>query len=194
MFPIVLSYVAHETADEAAAKTQGFVLSTSFVLAMAATFGLIGATMGVVGRIFNLNQSWLSLAAGVIMIAVGITFLLNIQIPLPGLSNLSVNKPHRKGILGALILGVVGAIVMGPCGISYLTPILAVALREGRVLFGAGISFIYGIGHGIPLIVLGTAAGLATVWLRRVQKAKRYIDVISGLALIGVGLYYLWQV
>lgn len=193
MFPIVLSYVAYETADGKQSKAQGFVLSVAFVLGMAAMFALFGAAISSLGTFFRTQQQAISIVAGLILIAIGLGFLGLYEFRVPGFMNIDMAKPGRRGILGALILGVFGAIVMGPCGISYLTPVLAVALKEGRILFGGGLSFVYGIGHGIPLIILGTVAGVATAWLKKAQSAKKYIDIVSGAALIGVGLYYLWK-
>lgn len=193
MFPIVLGYVAYETADGKQSKAQGFVLSTGFVLGMAAMFAVLGSAISLVGNFFRLQESVISIIAGIILIAIGLGFLGLYEFRVPGFMNVDLAKPRRRGVIGAIILGVFGAIVMGPCGISYLTPVLTVALEEGRFVFGGVLSFIYGIGHGLPLIVLGTVAGVATTWLRKAQSAKKYIDIISGAALVGVGLYYLWK-
>lgn len=192
MFPIVLGYVAYETADGKQSKAQGFVLSVAFVIGMAAIFGVLGAAISLVGNFFRLQEQVISIIAGLVLIAVGLGFLGLYEFRVPEFMNVDLGKPGRRGVIGALVLGVFGAIVMGPCGISYLTPVLAVALREGRFLFGGVLSLIYGLGHGLPLIVLGTIAGVATVWLRKVQSAKKYIDIVSGAALVGAGLYYLW--
>lgn len=194
MFPIVLSYVAYETVGRQASKAQGFVLSTAFVAGMAATFGVMGAAMSLISGFLRVEDRYISLFAGIVLILVGLSFIGVYQIKLPSFMNVDLKPTKRKGVIGALILGVFGAIVMGPCGISYLTPVLAVALKEGRVFFGGFITLVYGIGHGLPLIVLGTIAGVATAWLKKVQSAKKYVDVVSGIALIGVGLYYLTQV
>lgn len=194
MFPIVLSYVAYETAEGKSSKAQGFILSVAFVIGMAAMFGLMGGLLSFIGNMMRVQQRFISLFAAVILILIGLHFLGVYKIRTPAFMNLDMKQPKRRGVLGAVVLGVLGAIVMGPCGISYLTPVLAVALKEGRVLFGSGLSFLYGIGHGLPLIVLGTIAGVATAWLKKMQQAKKYIDIVSGIALIGVGLYYLWQI
>jgi len=194
MFPIMLGYVAYETDRTTASKGQGFILSTAFVAGMAAVFGVMGALLSFVGGFLRVQEAYISLAAGVVLIAVGLHFLGVYELPTPAFMNVDLKAPKHKGIVGAVVLGVLGAVVMGPCGISYLTPVLAVALREGRFVFGGTLSFIYGIGHGIPLIFLGTLAGAATVWLRRVQAAKKYIDIVSGIALIGAGFYYLTQI
>lgn len=194
MFPIVLTYVAYETSEGDAPKSEGFILSSAFVLGMAAVFGLLGAAISLVSGFFRTQQYLISLVAGIILIAIGLSFVGVYRLPLPRFMNANLGPTKRKGILGAVILGVIGAFVMGPCGISYLTPVLAVALREGRLVFGGVLAFIFGIGHGIPLIFLGTLAGAATAWLKKMQSAKKYVDIVSGVALIAAGLYYLWRV
>ncbi len=194
IFPIVLSYVAYETMEEKSSKAQGFILSAAFVLGMTVTYSAMGAAISLVGGLLPIPQAYISLVAGVLLIVVGLQFLGVYQIRLPAFLNAASKPTKRKGVVGAVILGVFGAIFMGTCGVAFLMPVLTVALDKGNVLFGATLLFIYGIGHGLPLIVLGTVTGVATVWLKKAQSAKKYVDIVIGIALIGAGLYYLTQV
>lgn len=194
IFPIVLSYVAYETMEEKSSKTQGFILSVAFVLGMTVTYSAMGAAISLVGGFLPIPQGYISLPAGILLIIIGLQFLGIYQIRLPIFLNAGSKPTKRKGVIGAVILGVFGAIFMGTCGISFLMPVLTVALEKGNVLFGTTLLFIYGLGHGLPLIVLGTVTGVATVWLRKAQSAKKYVDIVIGIALIGAGLYYLWQI
>jgi cytochrome c-type biogenesis protein len=194
MFPIVLSYVAYETVEGETPKSQGFILSAVFVAGMTLVYTIMGAAVSLIGSVLPVPQSYISLFAGLMLILVGLNFLGVYQIRLPAFMNAAPKPTKRKGVVGAFILGMLGAVFMGTCGIGFLMPVLTVALEKGNVLYGASMLFVFGVGHGMPLILLGTLAGIASSWLKKAQSAKKYVDIASGIILIGVGLYYLWQV
>jgi cytochrome c-type biogenesis protein len=194
MFPIVLGYVTHETIEGESPKSQGFVLSAFFVAGMTLVYTAMGAAISLVGGFLPVSQSYISLFAGILLILIGLNFLGVYQIRLPAFMNAAPKPTRRKGVVGAFILGMFGAVFMGSCGIGFLMPVLTVALEKGNVLYGATMLFIFGIGHGLPLLLLGSLAGVASAWLKKAQSAKKYVDIASGVILILVGLYYLWQV
>jgi len=102
---------------------------------------------------------------------------------LPGLKKI----PVRKAGLG-------GALVMG------MTPVLAVIITYAAVqaepFYGSGLLFIYGLGHGIPLLVAGTFTGMARS-LPKLNKYTHYLSYLSGLVLVILGIVLLiwvgWQ-
>lgn len=193
MFPIVLSYVAYQTIEGKTPKSQGFVLSVTFVAGMTLIYTIMGAAISMVGQVLPVPQKYISLFAGVMLILLGLNFLGVYQIRLPQFMNAAPKPTRRKGVVGAFILGMLGAIFMGTCGIAFVMPILTVALERGNVLYGATMLFIFGIGHGTPLILLGSLAGITSTWLKKAQSAKKYVDIVSGIILIAVGIYYLTQ-
>ncbi len=194
MFPIVISYVAYETVEGETPKSQGFVLAAVFVVGMTVVYTGMGAAISMIGSVLPVPKNFISLFAGVMLIVLGLNFLGVYQIRLPRFMNAAPKPTRRKGVIGAFFLGMLGAVFMGTCGIAFVMPILTVALERGNVLFGATMLFIFGIGHGLPLLLLGGLAGLASTWLKKAQSAKKYVDIVSGIILIGVGIYYLTQV
>jgi cytochrome c-type biogenesis protein len=161
---------------------------------MTLVYTAMGAAISMIGSVLPVSQSYVSLFAGVMLILLGLNFLGVYHIRLPQFMNAAPKPTRRKGVVGAFILGMLGAVFMGTCGIAFVMPFLTVALERGNVLFGATMLFIFGVGHGLPLIVLGTVAGVASTWLKKAQSAKKYVDIASGIILIAVGIYYLTQV
>ncbi len=194
MFPIVISYVAYETIEGKTPKSQGLVLSAVFVAGMTLVYTAMGAAISMIGSVLPVPQSYVSLFAGVMLILLGLNFLGVYNIRLPSFMNAAPKPTRRKGVIGAFILGMLGAVFMGTCGIAFVMPVLTVALERGNVLYGATMLFIFGVGHGLPLLLLGGLTGIASTWLKKAQSAKKYVDIVSGIILIGVGIYYLTQV
>ena len=76
------------------------------------------------------------------------------------------------------------------------TPVLAAILtyvmsRQGALLYGAALLFVYALGRGAPIVLAGTFTGA----LKQLQSFGRWSGVIekaSGVIIVAVGLYFLW--
>ena len=63
--------------------------------------------------------------------------------------------------------------------------------KEGALVYGAALLFVYSLGRGVPIVLAGTFAGA----LKQMQSLGRWSTVIeraSGVIIICVGLYFLW--
>jgi cytochrome c-type biogenesis protein len=97
-----------------------------------------------------------------------------------------------SGFFGAFVLGVLFGLVASPCAVPILTLILALIASKGQVAYGTFLMFVYALGHGLPLVVLGVAASAVTN-LGRLTKYSAIIQKVGGLLLIGVGIYLIWR-
>ncbi len=79
----------------------------------------------------------------------------------------SLGTPTTRGRLGPFVGGLLLSLVIGPCGTPALAAILSYAALKGSVLFAAGLLFFHGLGNGLPLLIIGTAAGGITKRLDR---------------------------
>ncbi len=98
---------------------------------------------------------------------------------------------QRRGLAGALAYGVLYSVATITTSAGPLVLLLTVATALGRPLFGAAISVAYGVGRGIPFLVLGLLAGRFSSWIVRLERGRRAMEVVSGLALLVLGLYFL---
>ena len=73
-----------------------------------------------------------------------------------------------------------------PAPASHVTPNAAAA--KGTPLFGAVLLAAYAVGHGLPLLILGTFAG-AAARMRQVGQWMPTIQKGSGWVLVGVAFY-----
>lgn len=191
-FPVVIGYVAEQATDENYTKMQGLVLSLAFVVGFALIFVIAGAFASLLGSVFSrFNRIWY-IVVGAICITVGLHFMRLISLNLASpFSKMGIKKPKRKGILGALILGILLGLVLSPCATPVVAVILTYVLAKGNVFFGASLLFVYSVAHGIPLIVVGTSAG-ALAAFSKTERWRNIIERASGTIFILLGLYFLW--
>lgn len=183
--PVVLGYI---TGQKGGGRLRGLTLSLTFVLGLAVTYVVLGATASFVGTVLGLSRAgWMYLVAAVcVVVGLNMTGLLPLSFGtwVPAESKWS----QMTGYIGALVLGVLFGLVASPCAMPILTLILALIASKGQVVYGSVLMFFYALGHGLPLIVLGVATSAVTS-LARITKYSAIIQQAGGWLLIGVGIY-----
>ena len=157
---------------------EGFMIGIAFTLGMALVFFVLGLFISQVG-LFVRDAKSFDLIAGIIMIILGISNFKSIdEILEPVTSRIRPNRGEycetRKSLLqraveasiglfkhsafiGAFTLGVFFALGWAPCALSMVMPVLIwLASQNVTPLTGGIMLFIFGIGHGVPIIPIAT--------------------------------------
>jgi cytochrome c biogenesis protein CcdA len=157
-------------------------------------FILINSILSI-PQVAQFLQKYMVKALGPILIVTGLILLDVIKISFPGLS-LS-QKHHNKlvgaGVPGAFLLGAVFALAFCPVSAAlFFGSLIPLALQSK---LGVTLTFIYGIGTGLPVLVfaIAIAAGVASLshWFHRLTKLEYYMRKATGIIFILVGIYYL---
>ncbi|SFG78439.1 protein-disulfide reductase DsbD [Methylobacterium gossipiicola] len=159
MVPVLAGMLARS--GEWLSAGRGFVLSGTYVLAMALAYGTLGVAAAWFGR--NLQVALQTpvalglLAAAFVALALSMFGAFDLALPSGAAGRLSRLSGRRLGALGAAaVMGFTSALIVGPC----VTPPLAAALlyvaQTGDVARGAAALFALGLGMGLPLIAFGT--------------------------------------
>lgn len=159
-----------------------------FVLGNAVAITVLGVVAAVAGRTLGGLGGWVAYVVAAMPIVMGLHLLGWIRLPMPK----SVTRPAIRGRLGAFVGGLFLSLVIGPCGTPALAAILSCAAVKGSVPFAAGLLFFYGLGNGLPLLVVGTAAGGLTKRLERLGWT-RWVERGAGVAMLCLGLSLLWM-
>lgn len=189
MIPVLMAYVGG-TSD--ATKSRSFWLSLSFTLGTSTTFALLGLVAALIGGIFGISKVLLSYLAAVVSIVVGLKMLGIICIHLPNFGARFLRRPERQGMWAAFIMGLLIGLAGSQCGTPVLFAILSLVMAKGKLVYGAVLLFLYGLGRGLPVIVLGTLTGCAK-GLPTLSKWSAIFEQIAGGVLIAVGLYFIWS-
>ncbi|MEN6549830.1 MAG: cytochrome c biogenesis CcdA family protein [Armatimonadia bacterium] len=187
--PVIIGYISGQRDQP---RWRGFALGLTFVLGLAITYVVLGATASFVGTVLGLSRHhWMYIVAG-ICILVGLNMAgllpLNFAVWAPAQSRWS----RLSGFLGALVLGMLFGLVASPCAMPILTLILALIAQKGQVAYGSLLMFVYAVGHGLPLIILATVAGALTS-LERFTNYSIIFQRVGGWILIAVGIWFIWM-
>jgi cytochrome c-type biogenesis protein len=94
---------------------------------------------------------------------------------------------RKPGIGGTFAYGFIFSLGTSAAPLLLL---LTVATTQRNPVLGLLLAFMFGIGRGLPFLTVGIFAG-AVSKLNRLTWLRKSIQVLSGIALLFVGLYYL---
>jgi len=213
--------------DESSSSKEGFIIGIAFTLGMALVFFIIGLFISSIGG-FVRASPFFFLVAGILLIIFGINNIKSISEMFEPLRNILKRSNQSKTIegikekkgfmaritglsvvlfrhsifFGAFFLGIFFALGWAPCAISFVFPVLIwMVSQDISIIMGALMLFVFGLGHGIPIIPISTVS--RTV---RGNIGQKYISIgkwitkIFGIIVIILGFvfaaryfgYYLW--
>ena len=215
VFSYVLTVRRREeyTRKSVSSSREGFMIGLAFTLGMAAVFFVLGLFISQVGLFIRASRLF-DLLAGLIMILLGVSNIkpleeiiepLKSRLRGPGGEHCEVKKSllqrsveasislfQKSAFIGALTLGVFFALGWAPCALSMVLPVLIwLASQDVTPLAGGMMLFIFGVGHGVPIIPIATFS--RTVGGRIGEK---YVSVgawttkLFGALVIAVGVVY----
>ena len=155
-----------------------------FVLGTAVAMTILGIVAALAGDTMSGLGGWVAYVVGAVPIVMGLQLLGLFKLPMPRV----LRTWGGRGLAGAFFTGMVFSLVLSPCGTPALAAILSVAAFKGSVAFGGLLLFAYGVGNGLPLLVVGTAAGEATKRLQRLGWAQ-WLNRGAGVAMVLLGVY-----
>jgi thiol:disulfide interchange protein DsbD len=173
---------------------RGFVLSLFFVLGLALTYTALGVFAALTGKLFGTIQpSPLTLGVlGGLFILMGLAMLDVFQLSLERYAPRGLTGGNRKGIFGSFMIGVTSGFILGPCTAPVLAVILGVVAARQSVFFGGSLLFVFSLGVGSLLVLVGTFAGILAslpksgAWITGVKK-------LSGIVMLAAGAYFLYS-
>jgi cytochrome c-type biogenesis protein len=168
-------------------RTLGFSLLfvIGFALELAFLFTVFAATAQW------LSASWWEYALIGICVAVGLHLLGILKIPpIPAPARIS----RAAGMAGAVLLGFLFGVISLPCTGPVLLLLIGLVPQIGPARAG-GLLFLYGLGHSLLIIAIGTSVGLATTLVRseRLQNAARRIRQVAGVLILGAAAWMLFK-
>lgn len=181
--PVGLGIAGMVSSNTEAKSNKGFFIALAFFTGIVLCLSILGAIAGRLGIFLteSFGQYWALSMALLSAIAAVVAFYG------PRLQVTKLAALRRPGVGGSFTYGVIFSLGTSAAPLLLL---LSVAAAKANPLYGFLLALCFGIGRGLPFLLVSVFAGAVTkfaqlTWLRR------SIQIISGLALMFVAYYYI---
>jgi cytochrome c-type biogenesis protein len=159
-----------------------------FVVGFSVVFALAGLAVGGLGQLFSAHDSLLTRVLGGVTILLGLLFFGAFDRFMFAGRVFKPSAMPKAGLAGAPLLGVLFGIGWTPCIGPTLTAVLTLSLQSGTAPRGAFLAFVYGLGLGIPFLVVALAFQRLVNVLSFFKRNARTVSRVGGVMLVAVGL------
>ncbi|HYO43816.1 MAG TPA: cytochrome c biogenesis protein CcdA [Candidatus Limnocylindrales bacterium] len=187
LYPGFLAYLSANAGSLAGRRATG-LLGFLVLAGLLTTMIVLGAILVVVSVPIGRVASFLVPIVDAFLITLGVLLIAgrNPFNRLPGLGVPIVRNPYGQAYVYGVMLGPIAL----PCAGPFLAAMLAVSVGFGDVVLRLGTFVVFGLGFGLPLVVLSLLAGARQRSIVRfVLSHHRAIEVVSGVVLIAVALW-----
>lgn len=163
------------------------LIAISFFAGVTTGLLMLGTAAAFFGRLLVRWSANFAIATAAVSILAGLVALFG-----PFVRRLVPNPEIKKrgGVGGAFIYGLLFTVATITTSAGPLMLLLTIAAAVGKPVYGAALSLAYGVGRGLPFLLVGLFAGRIADWLARLERGRRIAEIVSGVALIAVGIYF----
>lgn len=197
MIPILSSLIVGQRKAGESQRRTGFVLSTTFVLPMAATYAVLGVAAAMAGANLQIlfQSAWFIGLFSLLFVVLALSMFGLFELELPRMlrqrldERMSRQRSGRlKGVAG---MGVLSALLVGPCMTAPLAGALLFIAESGNPWLGGAALLSLGLGMGAPLILICTIGSQLLpkpgAWMTRVR-------AFFGFVLLGMAIWFVARV
>jgi thioredoxin:protein disulfide reductase len=189
VYPMIAITVSVFGARNTTSRREAAMLSTVFVLGIAALFTPLGLFAATTGGVFGA-----ALASPVVLVGLAVLFLV-LSLSMFGAFDLDLPSSLKNrlatmggvGYKGAFAIGLASALIAAPCTGPVLGFLLTWVGTTGNVVFGAAALFVYALGLGLLFWVVGTFS----VSLPKSGQWLEWVKSVFGIVMIVAAVYYL---
>jgi len=196
MYAMIPTIAGYAGLDETR-KVRLTYLTGIFVLGFALTLSMYGFLGGLLVNQLEVIQHYWAKAAGFIFLLLALYLLgvIRLFLKLSPIKLIFFYQRKQRGAFagkppGAFLFGAFFGLSPTPCTTPVVLAVLTYLVPKGELLFSGLLLFIYGLGHGVPLLL----AANGFQWLERklnIQLLGFWGKKIIGLVLLGFAFYYL---
>lgn len=191
LYPGYLAYLSASGEKTGGKKRQQYFLGFFVLLGVLVMMLAIGAVIALFSLSIGRALAVVVPLADVILIILGLLLIFdrNPFKQLPQIQIPAVSHPYANAFLYGLLYGPIALPCSGPLVVS----IFAISLQSAAFISRLSTFLWFGLGFGLPLFVLSFLGGaLQKPITRFFARHSRWVNLVSGLLILGLGIYDLW--
>ena len=158
-------------------------------LGLITVFSVIGIGVATLGHLIAHSIPFLELVAGFLAIVMGVILLTNIRVPT---FMTRLTAPQHRGLRSLYLYGVIYGLATLGCSAPIFLSTMFYAFTAGGFFSGVITFLIYALGMGVPLLITTLLVAKAKqVMIDRLMKLMPWVQKISSVLLVGIGIYIL---
>jgi thiol:disulfide interchange protein DsbD len=188
VYPMIAITVSVFGARQAKSRGEGALLSSAFVLGMAALFVPLGLIAAKTGGLFGAALSSPLVLIGLALLFAGLAASMfgAFELDLPSGLKTRLSNMGGVGVRGAFVLGMISALIAAPCTGPVLGALLTWVSSTGDLVRGALGLFAYALGLGLLFWLVGTFA----VTLPKSGRWLGWVKSVFGIVMLSAAIYY----
>jgi thiol:disulfide interchange protein DsbD len=188
VYPMIAITVSVFGARQTKSRGEAALVSSAFVLGMAALFVPLGLIAAMTGGVFGaaLSSPYVLVGLGLLFAALAISMFGVFSLDLPSGLKTKLADMGGVGVRGAFVLGMVSALIAAPCTGPVLGALLTWISRTRDLTVGGLGLFAYALGLGMLFWIVGTFA----VALPKSGRWLGWVKSVFGVVLLVAAFYY----
>ncbi len=180
--PVGIGVATAAGGTETRERRSGIFIAVAFFLGIVVNLTVLGAIAGRLGAFLteSFGRYW-ALAMATISLVAAVVAFWGPRLRVQRLADL-----RRPGFSGAFAYGFIFSLGTSAAPLLLL---LTVAAAQAHAEYGLLLAFAFGVGRGLPFLLVGVSAGLI-VRVAALSRWRRPLQFVSGGALLIVGAYY----
>jgi len=180
--PVGIGVATAAGGTESEERRGGLLIAVAFFTGIVLNLTILGALAGRLGAFLteSFGRYW-ALGMAVVSLVAAVAAFWGPRLRVQRLSAL-----RRPGISGAFAYGFIFSLGTSAAPLLFL---LTVATAQAHTQYGLVLALAFGIGRGLPFLVVGLFAGLL-MRFAALSRWRRSLQVVSGVALLTVAVYY----
>jgi cytochrome c-type biogenesis protein len=193
VLPGYLTYLAARSSSQEIGKVsrwQVLMHGMAFVAGFSIVFITLGATASIIGQSLYNYKEWITRIGGVMIVFFGLQMAGLLRIPFLEFEIRKHAEPNpRLGYnISSLLMGVFFSAGWTPCVGPTLGIVLTLAGTQASMTKGILLLALFSFGLGLPFIITALAMDRVGKWMRRMASLTRYVMLVAGVLLVGVGM------
>lgn len=189
VYPVIAITVSVFGAQKSTSLARGALLSSAFVLGIAALFTPLGLFAAATGGLFGsaLSNPWVLGFLSLLFIGLAASMFGAFDLDLPSGLKTRLAQAGGVGVQGAFVLGLCSGLIAAPCTGPVLGFLLTWVATTGQLFFGALNLFVYALGLGSLFWVVGTFAvslPKSGMWLEWIKSLFGIVMVVAAIYVV----------
>lgn len=189
LLPMVPIYIAYFAGNKENNMRKTILNSLGFIFGFTVVFLILSIFASQLGGIVSENMKYIKIVFGMIMIALGLNYMEIWKIKWLNQSH-SINFEWKNlNFFKTFLFGFIFSICWTPCIGTFLSSALLLIAKNQDLAKGIVLILLYAVGLGIPFLVSAILTEKMKNIFKFIKSNYSMIRKISGLLLIGMGVY-----